>query len=295
MLVCPVCSAPLESAKKPCQACGSSVATRDGFTAWAPELADHNTGFRAEYFAGLAQVESENFWFRARNVLIIWALKKYFPGFHSLLEVGCGSGFVLSGIAGAFPQARLVGSEIFVAGLEVAASRIPQAELVQMDARKLPYVDEFDVVAAFDVIEHIDEDETVLQNFFRAVKPGGGCVITVPQHKWLWSPVDEEACHKRRYTAAELHGKLEAAGFQMLRTTSFVTLLLPAMLASRLMARRAGKSGGADSLRMNKAVNRLFEAILCCERLVIKAGLNWPLGGSRLVVARKPASSQNQP
>lgn len=295
MLVCPVCSAPLESAKKPCQACGSSVATRDGFTAWAPELADHNSGFRAEYFSGLAQVESENFWFRARNALIIWALKKYFPGFHSLLEVGCGSGFVLSGIAGAFPQAKLVGSEIFVAGLEVASGRIPQAELVQMDARKLPYVDEFDVVAAFDVIEHIDEDETVLQNFFRAVKPGGGCLITVPQHKWLWSPVDEEACHKRRYTAAELHGKMEAAGFQILRTTSFVSLLLPAMLASRLAAKRAGKSGGADSLRMNKAVNRLFEAILYCERLVIRAGLNWPLGGSRLVVARKMPSPPHQP
>lgn len=295
MLVCPVCSAPLESAKNPCQSCGYSVATRDGFTAWAPELADHNSGFRAEYFSGLAQVESEHFWFRARNTLIIWALKKYFPDFRSLLEVGCGSGFVLSGIAGAFPEARLVGSEIFVAGLEVAASRIPQAELVQMDARKLPYVDEFDVVAAFDVIEHIDEDETVLQNFFRAVKPGGGCVITVPQHKWLWSPVDEEACHKRRYTAAELHGKMEAAGFHILRTTSFVTLLLPAMLASRLLAKRAGKSGGADSLRMNKAVNLLFEAILYCERLVIKAGLNWPLGGSRLVVARKMFSPQNQP
>lgn len=261
--------------------------------AWAPELADHNDGFRAEFFSDLAKVESENFWFRARNALIIWVIKKYFPGFQSLLEVGCGSGYVLSGIAGAFPQARLVGSEIFVAGLEVAASRVPQAQLVQMDARKLPYLNEFDVVAAFDVIEHIDEDETVLQNFFRAVKPGGGCVITVPQHKWLWSPADEGACHKRRYSAAELHNKMEAAGFKILRTTSFVSLLLPAMLASRLNDKRVGKSGGSASLRMNKTLNRLFEAVLYLERMVIKTGLNWPLGGSRLVVAQKIPATQN--
>ncbi|MCW5299427.1 class I SAM-dependent methyltransferase [Herbaspirillum lusitanum] len=291
MLVCPVCSEELEDEGKLCGTCKFSVATREGFATWAPELADHNSGFRAEYFSDLAQVESAHFWFRARNALIIWALKTYFPNFHSLLEVGCGSGFVLSGIAAAFPHARLVGSEIFVAGLEVASSRIPGAELVQMDARKLPYVDEFDVVTAFDVIEHIDEDVTVLQNFFRAVKPGGGCIITVPQHKWLWSPVDEEACHKRRYTAAELHGKMEAAGFKILRTTSFVALLLPLMLTSRLRDKRVGKSGGVDSLRMNKTLNSLLETILNLERRAINAGLNWPLGGSRLVVAQKILSS----
>ena len=294
MLICTVCSARLQNVTTPCSACGTCVATRDGFTAWAPELADSNDGFRAEYFSDLAQVESEHFWFRARNALIIWALKKYFQDFRHLLEVGCGSGFVLSGIAEAFPQAKLVGSEIFVAGLQVAARRVPQALLVQMDARRLPYAEEFDVVAAFDVIEHIDEDEIVLQNFFRAIKPGGGCVITVPQHKWLWSPVDEEACHKRRYTARELHSKIEAAGFKILRSTSFVTLLLPAMLASRLMDKRAGKSGGVDSLRMNKVINRLFGAILFCEQLMIKLGFNWPLGGSRLVIAQKMPAAQNQ-
>ena len=265
---------------------------RGRFVAWAPELADDNDGFHSGSFSDLAQVESENFWFCARNTLIIWSLKKYFPNFDSLLEVGCGTGFVLSGIADAFPQARLIGSEIFVAGLEVAASRVPKAELVQMDARKLPYVEEFDVVAAFDVIEHIQEDETALQNLFRAVKPGGGCIVTVPQHKWLWSPVDEEACHKRRYVAYELHSKMEAVGFQILRTTSFVSLLLPAMLSSRLMAKHTGRSGGAHSLRINKFINLFFEAILYCELLVIRVGLNWPLGGSRLVVARKTGKSQ---
>jgi ubiquinone/menaquinone biosynthesis C-methylase UbiE len=292
MIVCPTCQTALPGKSElRCAACGFAPERRSGFAVWAPALADHNDGFRAEFFKGLAAIEAQHFWFRSRNALITWALGRYFPRFDSLLEVGCGSGYVLSGIAAAFPQATLTGSEIFVAGLEVAADRARGVELVQMDARNLPYVAEFDVVAAFDVIEHIEEDELVLENFFRAIKPGGGCILTVPQHMWLWSPVDEEACHKRRYSAAELRRKMAAAGFEVIRSTSFVTALLPPMLVSRLLSRRAGKSGGVESLRMNPVINWLFETALATERLLIKAGLDMPVGGSRLIVGRKAATA----
>lgn len=287
MILCPSCDAKNIHAENGCPQCGFVPARVDGFLAWAPELAKHNDGFPEESFEGLARVEAGNFWFRARNVIVLWALRKYFPGFQSLLEVGCGTGFVLSGIAQAFPQARIAGSEIYTAGLSFAARRLPGVELLQMDARRLPYEREFDVVAAFDVIEHIKEDELVLKNLYRAVKPGGGCLITVPQHKWLWSPVDEEACHQRRYGAAELHRKIEAAGFTILRTTSFVTLLLPLMLVSRLGARRSGTSVGGEELQLNARLDRLLELIMRFELWLISLGVSLPMGGSRLVVARR--------
>lgn len=287
MILCPTCGAKSIHAERGCSACGFSPARVDGFLAWAPELARHNDGFHEESFEGLARVEAGNFWFRARNAIIVWALRKYFSGFQSLLEVGCGTGFVLSGIAQAFPQAKIAGSEIYTAGLAFAARRLPSVELLQMDARKLPYVEEFDVVAAFDVIEHILEDELVLQNFHRAIKPGGGCLITVPQHQWLWSPVDEEACHQRRYSATELHAKVQAAGFRIARSTSFVTLLLPLMLASRLSARHSGTSGGSEALQLNPMVDRMLSAAMGIERLLIKTGASLPVGGSRLVVLQK--------
>jgi ubiquinone/menaquinone biosynthesis C-methylase UbiE len=258
--------------------------------AWEPELAKHNGGFPEESFEGLARVEAGNFWFRARNAIILWALRKYFPGFQSLLEVGCGTGYVLSGIAQAFPQARIVGSEIYTAGLRFAATRLPSVELLQMDARKLPYEAEFDVVAAFDVIEHILEDELVLQNFHRAVKPGGGCLITVPQHQWLWSPVDVAAHHQRRYSARELHTKVEAAGFRVVYSTSFVTLLLPLILASRLAIRRSGHVGDSEALVLNPFLDRILEAIIRMEHFVIKSGLSLPFGGSRLLVCQRKES-----
>ena len=285
MIICPSCGVSNITPFVSCTGCGFIPERVDGFLAWAPELAKLNDGFLAESFESLARVEAASFWFRSRNALILWALRKYCSGFKSFLEVGCGTGFVLSGIAKAFPAARAVGSEIYTAGLVHAAQRVPTAELLQMDARKLPFADEFDVIAAFDVIEHIDEDELVLKNFYQALNPGGTCLITVPQHQCLWSPVDEEACHKRRYSEEELRRKIETAGFRIVRSTSFVTFLLPVMMLSRLAARRSGKSGGSESLELNRALDKALDAVMCLERVLIKFGISFPIGGSRLVIA----------
>jgi len=288
VVICPACATTLRAPGFLCPQCKFEPEVRNGFLAWAPVLADSSDGFHREDFAVLAPIEAQHFWFRARNHLILWALRKYAPDFRTLLEIGCGTGFVLAGIAQSFPAARVVGTEVFVEGLEFAAGRIPGAELMQMDARALPYVDEFDVVAAFDVIEHIEEDELVLRNLYRATRPGGRCVLSVPQHQWLWSPVDDEACHKRRYSARDLAEKARRAGFRVLRSTSFVTILLPALLASRLMDRRRGQTGGAESLRVNPLIGRFLELLLQGERVAIRAGLSLPVGGSRLMVLGKP-------
>jgi SAM-dependent methyltransferase len=262
------------------------LARVDGFLSWAPTLAHAGGGFKAEYFENLSRLEAGNFWFRSRNALILWAVKKYFPNFSSILEVGCGTGYVLSGLSRAFPTVRLVGSEIFTAGLGFAAARTPAASFVQMDARHIPYVDEFDVVAAFDVIEHIKEDVVVLENLYRAVKPGGGILLTVPQHQWLWSGADDYACHQRRYSAGELTGKLQAAGFDVVRSTSFVSLLLPAMLASRRAAAKK-EFDPMGEFRIGRALNATLGLILGLERWLIRAGINFPIGGSRFIIGRK--------
>lgn len=289
MIVCPKCGSAIIDLAGSCGDCGFVPERIDGFVAWSPELARSNSGFNAQDFGGLARAEAEHFWFRARNRIILWALAKYFPDASSLMEVGCGTGFVLSGIAGQFPGMRLVGSEIYTSGLAFAAQRLPEAELVQMDARNLPYVAEFDVVAAFDVIEHIEEDELVLQNIHRAIKPGGGCLITVPQHMWLWSAVDEQACHQRRYDVAELHAKVSAAGFQIVRSTSFVSFLLPVMAFSRFLQKDTpdNKADATEGLKISPLLNAMFFRLLSLESRLIKMGLNFPLGGSRLIVARK--------
>jgi SAM-dependent methyltransferase len=289
MIRCPGCERLHPSDVDACGFCGFSAALVEGLPAWAPELARGGGGFKAEYFADLARLEEGNFWFRARNELLVWALRRHFPGLESFLEIGCGTGYVLAGVAAHFPRARLAASEVFSAGLAFAARRVPDARFMQMDGRRIPFVDEFDVVGAFDVIEHIEEDEAVLAAMARAVKPGGGVVLTVPQHPWLWSAADEYACHVRRYTAAEIHRKVRAAGLEIVRSTSFVSLLLPAMLASRKRGREGKPFDPLDEFRIGPAANRALEAVLRAERALIRIGVSLPLGGSRLVVARRTA------
>lgn len=289
---CLTCDARYATTATSCQSCGTSQEVVGGFPAYAPELAHGGGGYEAELFAKLAPLEESNFWFRSRNKLLIWALGKYAPAFQSFLEIGCGTAFVLSGVGAHYPHARLLGSEIFVDGLDFAASRVPRAELMQMDARAIPFREEVDVIGAFDVLEHIEEDEQVLDEMLAALKPGGVILVSVPQHRWLWSPADDHAHHVRRYTGRELRGKVAAAGFDVLRSTSFVTFLFPAMLLSRLKSSKSqAEYDPTDELKLPKALNIVLYGVMRLEFALIKFGVNFPLGGSRLIVARKPLGS----
>jgi SAM-dependent methyltransferase len=195
--------------------------------------------------------------------------------------VGAGAGGVLLEVHRRDPRMRLVGSELLTRGLHEARRRLPGVELLQMDARRIPFTSEFDVIGAFDVIEHIDDDETVLAQMQAAVVPGGGIIITVPQHPWLWSAFDEFSGHRRRYTRRELVTKLTAAGFNVVRVTSFTSFLLPLLVAAR---RRRRAIDLARELTVSPGLNRALLAVGALERAVIRAGASLPLGGSLLAV-----------
>ncbi len=242
--------------------------------------------FKPEFFENLFEMEGRSFWFRSRNRLIIWALDKYFNDSQSLLEVGCGTGFVLNGIAQAFPKLELTGSELFAEGLAFAKRRLPKASFFELDARNLPFTEAYDVIGAFDVLEHIEEDQAVLNELWRSTRHG--IIITVPQHKFLWSGVDDLACHKRRYSAEELRRKVEQAGFSVIRVTSFVSFLLPLMFMSRCNKKKAQQVDQSE-FSLPPILDRTLELTLDLERLLIRCGLNFPVGGSLVLIARKVA------
>lgn len=288
MRICPACDSGFDGPRWACPACGHEPPIFEGFPALAPEYALAGEGFHPEYFEELAMLEAGNFWFQARNRLIIDAVRRHFPRLGHYLEVGCGTGFVLSGIASSYPDARVVGTEIFSAGLKQAGRRLPHAELLQMDARRIPFDAHFDLVGAYDVLEHIPEDQDVLAQMYRACKRGGGLAVTVPQHPWLWSPQDDMACHVRRYVAAELRRKVIRAGFRVLEMRSFISLLLPLMWLARMAKRGSRVSIDAlAELRIKPATNMLLGAVMSLEYLLSRSGIRFPAGGSLLLIARK--------
>jgi SAM-dependent methyltransferase len=156
-----------------------------------------------------------------------------------------------------------------------------------MDARSLPIEGAFDLVGAFDVLEHIDRDEEALRAIYGALLPGGGLVVTVPQHRWLWSEADTYAGHARRYSRHELIKKMLGAGFEVLWATSFLTFLLPLVAGSRLITRRRSYSLQRE-FGLPRRLDRLFERSLDLERAALSRGVSLPFGGSLLVVARRP-------
>jgi SAM-dependent methyltransferase len=286
---CLSCNARYASSISNCHSCGFAPAFVDGFDSYSQDLAHHGCGFNKNYFSELAHLEEANFWFRSRNDLLIWVIEKYCLNFQSMLEIGCGTGYVLTCLSKRFPCSTLYGSEVFISGLSFAAARLPYTKFMQMDARNIPFDSEFDLIGAFDVLEHIKEDEKVLTQICMALKPNGLMLLTVPQHAWLWSPYDEYAFHERRYAAADLHQKIEAAGFYVVRSTSFVTLLLPAMMISRFLKKKISHKqfDVTAELKIAPWLNTLFSLILNAELVLIKMGLSFTVGGSRLVIARK--------
>lgn len=288
MKICNVCEQHFDSVKWICPYCYYKPKLIEGYLAFAPELAENSDSYEPQLFAQLATLEAKNFWFRSRNHLLIWALQHYFPHATTLLEIGCGTGYVLSGIGKALPQLTLYGSELFTVGLGFAAQRLSRAEFFQMDARKLPFENEFDIIGAFDVLEHIKEDTIVLTEMYRAVHQGGGIILSVPQHPWLWSQADDYAHHVRRYRAPELKAKVENTGFKVIRMTSFVSLLLPLMLLSRLQQRLPNLNYDPTlELRISGWMNASLESILHLERAIIRAGVSLSAGGSLLLIAKK--------
>ena len=285
---CPQCANRLLDRGWQCTNCGFAPRVVDAIPLLAPAIAEW-TGEDARYqYDELHDAESRHFWFVSRARLVAWAIHRYFPQAATLFDVGCGTGGLEVALSRLRPALKVVGGEAQIAGLRFARRRLPAMELIQCDIRSLPFEDEFDVTGAFDVLEHLDDDEAVLREMHKATRPGGGIIITVPQHQWLWTEVDDFSRHRRRYSRTALAGRIEAAGFRLLRVTSFMSLTLPAMMLSRLGARTQRSFDPTRELRIDPIANRILSAICAIERVLVQAKVPLPVGGSLLAVAVRP-------
>ena len=234
----------------------------------------------------LQRAESWHFWFQTRRRLIAWVTTTYCPDAASVLDVGCGTGFIVEALRARHPRAVMVGCDLRQAPLAMARRRVRNVSFLQASARHPPFEGRFDLILALDVIEHLDDDAGALTGIAGALRPGGVLVVTVPQYPRLWSEVDDFSHHRRRYTCRELEDKVSAAGLQVLRRTSFFMLALPLLLASRVRPR--ARFDPAAEFRIPRWINRVLERATDRESLWIRAGVTLPVGGSLLLVARKP-------
>ena len=259
--------------------------------------------YAAGQFAPLFLAEDRHFWFRSRNRCISAALRSLpnFAGIHEVLEVGCGTGVVLAELQRLFPAGRVIGMDLFEEGLAYARKRFG-GTLIQGDVSTYEFGRSFDLIGAFDVIEHLDDDGKILRRLWEQLRPGGHLIVTVPAHQHLWSYFDEVAHHRRRYARVELEHKLAAAGFSVGYTTEFMAaLFIPMWLKRRWEGARMARisevtetqrqATAESDLKINPLVNWLFEWALRPEAFFMSRKIRLPLGTSLLAVATRPAAA----
>ena len=211
----------------------------------------------------MAELDERHWWYCARRDVIAALIRRTVrpPSGAAILEIGCGTGhnFKMLGEFG-----RVDALELDDEARAIAEKRLRRT-IMSAPLPALAGVPErhYDLVGAFDVIEHIDDDAASIASIGRLLKPGGKFVMTVPAHQWMWSAHDTVNHHKRRYSRRTLTALIEGSPLKLDRVGYFNSLLFPVAVAERLASKAMGKDGGDLELPpapLNTALKRTFAA-----------------------------------
>lgn len=237
-----------------------------------------------------AEFEDEYWWYVGRRRIILDVLVSRLN--HGgrpkarLLDAGCGTGAMLKAVAG---WAEAVGTDASTVALGWCKRRGLGGRVACGDFATPPFHDRtFDVVMLLDVLEHLDDDKEALKNAFRLLQGGGLLVVTVPAYPILWSGEDYVSEHRRRYFRRDLQELVAAAGFTVLQSSYFNTILFPAMAAAILWRRFfvPGDRARSNVRPLPSAVNVILTAVFTLERSLLRR-MSFPFGGSILCVGVK--------
>jgi SAM-dependent methyltransferase len=156
-----------------------------------------------------------------------------------------------------------------------------------LEGARLPVEDaSLDVVTAFDVLEHLDDDAALAAEMRRVLRPGGTAMVTVPAYRWMWGPQDEISHHRRRYVRPEVRALLAGAGLEVRRASYFNTLLFAPIAGIRVLRRDGGEVRSDFEMTPPGRLNGGLAAVFGAEAPLLARGASLPFGVSILAVAR---------
>lgn len=248
----------------------------------------------ADYYAQYGEAVRTHWWFRGRERVVESVVKSLMQASRgaTIVDVGSGPGGPTKAV---FPEGRVVAMDMSPLPLRAYAGA---AALVVGDGTRVPYRPKsVEIVCAFDVLEHLRDDQRALTEWRDSLVPGGWLVLTVPAYRWLWSDHDEANGHYRRYRVRALRRLLSMTGFVTMRITYFNLLLLPGIALARWSNRvlKSQRGSLAPTPEAGLDLHRRFPAWLeACFEAALRLEASWlrygvlPAGVSICAVARVP-------
>lgn len=237
-----------------------------------------------------ANYEHENsyWWFIARNEILKQVVKSFcdLNQNKNLLDVGCGTGGFASTM---LSECNVIGIDTSQIALEYSRKRglTNLHNTLLKDFDKSIY-NKIDVITFFDVIEHIEDDVAVVNEAYNLLDSGSYLIASVPAYQWLWSKHDEIHMHYRRYSKREFEKIFKNAGFKVMYSSYFNSILFFPAALMRFIEKITKKDNKKDSPidEVPNFINKLFTFIFRLEKKWIPK-VKIPFGLSIVLVAKK--------
>lgn len=246
-----------------------------------------------EEFKIMYEAEDTHWWYRGlRGVMFsLLGLERQNRRDVKILDAGCGTGGTLQALRDA-GFSNTEGFDINPPALHFCEKRgLGNVRLGSI--MEIPFESEaFDIVVSNDVLNDVGTtNETLaLEQLHRVLKPGGRLFLNLPAFGFLRSEHDRATDVARRYTRAQIKQTLEAAGFKVKRATYWNMLLMPVVIAVRILRREReqdlSKPARSDIQVPPGPINELLTLVMRLERLLMRV-VDLPVGSSVAVVAVK--------
>lgn len=241
-------------------------------------------------FTHMAATEATHWWFVGRRAVIDALLDGIeLPASGAILEAGCGTGGNLATLS---RRGRITAFEPHIDALAFARTRHPDVDIRQGALPgELPYEDgSFDLVAALDVLEHVEDDAESAYALVSMVRPGGWLLVTVPAHQALWGSHDRRLHHRRRYGRHDLLRLFAGSDVELVRITPFNIALSPIAIAYRVAERAFGLDLGNQERLLPGPINAALGAAFRSESMLVRHGIPIPFGLSYAAIYRRRAA-----
>jgi ubiquinone/menaquinone biosynthesis C-methylase UbiE len=230
------------------------------------------------------ELEDHHWWSIGIRRIQLHFVRKYLSVLNpTILDIGCGPGATLNELS---KIGKTVGIDVSKYVLQLARSRGIK-NVRYGNATKLSFANNsFNCVTAFDMLEHVKNDDTALQEIYRVLKTKGVVVLTSPAFMWLYDDHDRLNHHYRRYSRSELLKKAYRVGFKIRYISYCNSFLFPLIVGVKYYNRLVKRQGKFNNEDTPEPLNSILKFIFSSEIYFLDA-VRFPFGLSILAVLEK--------